>query len=168
MFRNSALIALLAALVVSTAAADNSSASSVAGDMYNGSREDAVRMVKRVQSTLTSHGPDVTFSAINRPNHPMNAVFRDRALYPFVFDMQGWSVADGANAKMVGKNWIQTRDPVGREMIRRMIQLAKGPGAGWVEYKWPHPLTHKIQDKSAYVERLGDKWFVGVGVYIDR
>ena len=40
-----------------------------------------------------------------------------------------------------------------------------GPGTGWVDYKWPHPLTHKIQDKSAYIEKLGDQHFVGVGIY---
>jgi cytochrome c len=159
MFRNSALIALVAALAGSPAAA---------AGMENGRRDAAMRMVERVQRTLSSHGPDVTFSAINQSRHPMNAAFKDGTLYPFVFDMHGWSVADGANVKMVGKNWIRTRDPLGRELIRQMIRIAEGPGSGWVEYKWPHPLTHKIQDKSAYVEKLGDQWFVGVGVYIER
>jgi cytochrome c len=169
MFRSAALIAVLATLVGSAAAAGNNDrGSSAAGDVRSGTRADAVRMVNRVQSTLAWYGPEVTFSAINQPNHPMNGAFRDRALYPFVFNMEGWSLADGANAKMVGKNWIETRDPVGREMIRRMIQLAKGPGSGWVDYKWPHPLTHKIQNKTAYIERLGEEWFVGVGVYSDQ
>ena len=45
-----------------------------------------------------------------------------------------------------------------------MIALAKGPGSGWVDYKWPNPITDKIEDKSSYIEKMGD-YFVGVGVY---
>jgi signal transduction histidine kinase len=46
-----------------------------------------------------------------------------------------------------------------------MLAIADGPGNGWVDYKWPNPLAHKIQDKSAYIEKLGDRYFVGVGIY---
>jgi hypothetical protein len=37
-------------------------------------------------------------------------------------------------------------------------------GNGWVDYKWPNPITNKIEDKSSYVEKMGD-YFVGVGIY---
>ena len=45
-----------------------------------------------------------------------------------------------------------------------MVKIANGPGSGWVNYKWPNPLTNKIEDKSSYVEKMGD-YFVGVGIY---
>ena len=48
-----------------------------------------------------------------------------------------------------------------------MIAIAKGPGNGWVDYKWPNPLSNKIEDKSSYIERMGD-YFVGVGVYLSE
>ena len=41
---------------------------------------------------------------------------------------------------------------------------ARTKGSGWYDYKWPNPLTDKIEDKTSYVERMGDYW-VGVGVY---
>jgi signal transduction histidine kinase len=50
-------------------------------------------------------------------------------------------------------------------MVREFIAVAKNPGQGWVDYKWPNPITNKIEDKSSYVEKLGDDYWVGVGVY---
>jgi len=44
------------------------------------------------------------------------------------------------------------------------VAMSKGPGSGWIDYKWPNPLTNKIEDKSSYVEKMGD-YFVGVGIY---
>ena len=68
---------------------------------------------------------------------------------------------------MVGKLWISTKDQDGNYLIQEMVGIIRGPGpaTGWVDYKWPNPLTHKIQDKSAYIEKLGDDYFVGVGIY---
>jgi hypothetical protein len=34
-----------------------------------------------------------------------------------------------------------------------------------VDYKWPTPQTNRIEDKSSYVEKLGNSYFVGVGIY---
>jgi cytochrome c len=126
-----------------------------------GTREEAIAMVKRVQQKFAAEGAEATFNAITSTDE-----FRDRDLYPFVYTLDGWSVAHGANAKIVGKLWISTKDQDGNYLIRQMVGIiTTGPGTGWVDYKWPHPLTHKIQDKSAYIEKLGDKHFVGVGIY---
>jgi cytochrome c len=126
-----------------------------------GTREEAIAMVKRVQQKFAAEGADATFNAITNTDE-----FRDRDLYPFVYTLDGWSVAHGANAKMVGRLWISTKDQDGNYLIRQMVGITTtGPGTGWVDYKWPHPLTHKIQDKSAYIEKLGEKHFVGVGIY---
>ena len=125
-----------------------------------GTREQAVGMVKRVQEKFATDGPEVTFNSITNTDE-----FRDRDLYPFVYDLDGWSVAHGANPKMVGKLWISTKDQDGNYLIKEMLDITHGPGSGWVDYKWPNPLSHKIQDKSAYVEKLGDRYFVGVGIY---
>src|SRR5258705_1128497 len=38
------------------------------------------------------------------------------------------------------------------------------PGHGWVDYRWLNPVTKTIEDKSAWIEKMGD-YFVGVGVY---
>ncbi|MHB8726569.1 MAG: cache domain-containing protein [Casimicrobiaceae bacterium] len=125
-----------------------------------GTRAEAVAMVKRVEAMFAKEGSAATFKAITETDQ-----FRDRDLYPFVYNFEGVSVAHGANPKMVGKLWISMKDQDGNFLIKEMVAISRGPGSGWVNYKWPNPLTHKIQDKSAYIEKLGDHYFVGVGVY---
>ena len=106
-------------------------------------------------------GAEETFKAVNDKS---NAAFHDRDLYPFIYDLKGVNVAHGARPALVGKNLISLKDQNGVYLIQEMISLAKGPGSGWVDYKWPNPITDKIEDKSSYIEKMGD-YFVGVGVY---
>ena len=126
-----------------------------------GSKDEAVAMVKRVQAEFKKAGPEATFKEVSD-----KAVkeFHDRDLYPFIYDMSGLCVAHGARAALIGKNLIDLKDQDGKYLIREMVAMAKEPGSGWIDYKWPNPLTNKIEDKSSYVEKMGN-YFVGVGVY---
>ena len=132
---------------------------SAAGDF--GTREEAVAMVKRVVEKFTRSGAEATFNAVNDKADP---AFHNRDLYPFIYDLKGVNVAHGARPALIGKNLIALKDQNGVYLIQEMIALAKGPGSGWVDYKWPNPITDKIEDKSSYIEKMGD-YFVGVGVY---
>ena len=89
-------------------------------------------------------------------------------MYPFIYHLtgaqKGVNVAHGARPALIGKNLIDLKDQDGKYLIREMLDLANGPGHGWVDYKWPNPITNKIEDKSSYIEKLGD-YFVGVGIY---
>jgi signal transduction histidine kinase len=127
-----------------------------------GTKDEAVAMVHRVQAMLNKDGVDATFKAIDDPNAKD---FHDRDLYPFVYDMKGRCVAHGARPALIGKNLIDIKDQDGKFLIREMIDMVNGPGHGWVDYKWPNPITNKIEDKTSYVEKLGDGYWVGVGVY---
>jgi signal transduction histidine kinase len=126
-----------------------------------GTREEAVAMVKRVQEKLRKDGLEATFKAVIDPS---TKEFHDRDLYPFIYDLNGLNVAHGARPALVGKNLISLKDQDGIYLIKEMIGIAKGPGSAWIDYKWPNPLTNKIEDKSSYIEKMGD-YFVGVGVY---
>ena len=125
-----------------------------------GTKEEAVAMVKRVQARFSADGPDATFDAVTR----RDPAFNDRDLYPFIYRLDGVNVAHGARPALVGKNLINIKDPDGVLLIRKMVQVATSEGSGWIDYKWPNPVTNVIEDKSSYVERMGD-YFVGVGVY---
>ena len=126
-----------------------------------GSKDEAVAMVKRVQAEFKKDGAAATFKAVSDKSVP---AFHDRDLYPFIYDMLGKCVAHGARPALIGKNLIDLKDQDGKFLIREMVAISKGPGNGWVDYKWPNPLTNKIEDKSSYIEKMGD-YFVGVGVY---
>jgi cytochrome c len=126
-----------------------------------GTKNEAVVMVKRVQAMFAKDGADATFKAVSDKSV---AEFHDRDLYPFIYDMSGICVAHGARPALIGKNLIDLKDQDGKYLIREMVDIANETGSGWVNYKWPNPLTNKIEDKSSYVEKMGN-YFVGVGVY---
>jgi hypothetical protein len=126
-----------------------------------GTKDEAVAMVRRVTQMFERQGIEATFKAVTDKSTPE---FHDRDLYPFIYDLHGVNVAHGARPALIGKNLISMKDQDGKYLIREMIEIAKGPGAGWMDYKWPNPVTNRIEDKTSYVERMGD-YFVGVGIY---
>jgi cytochrome c len=126
-----------------------------------GTRDEAAAMVKRVEEKFKKDGPEATFKAVNDLS---NKEFHDRDLYPFIYDLNGLNVAHGARPALVGKNLISLKDQDGIYLIKEMIGIAQNTGHGWIDYKWPNPLTNRIEDKSSYVAKLGN-YFVGVGIY---
>jgi cytochrome c len=134
---------------------------SVASAGEYGSKDEAVAMVKRVEDMFASAGAETTFKAVSDKS---TASFHDRDLYPFIYDLSGRCVAHGARPALIGKNLLDLKDQDGKYLIREMVSIARGPGSGWVNYKWPNPISNKIEDKASYVEKMGD-YFVGVGVY---
>src|SRR5713226_4889843 len=132
-----------------------------AGAAEFGTKEEATAMVKRVQAKFKKEGPEAAFQAINNKAPG----FADRDLYPFVTELTGLCVANGVTPAVRGKNLIDLKDQDGKFMIQEFVRTASNlPGHGWVDYRWLNPVTKTIEDKSAWIERMGD-YFVGVGVY---
>ena len=127
----------------------------------HGTRDEAVAMVKRVQAEFKRVGAQATFKEVSDKS---TKAFHDRDLYPFIYNLSGVCVAHGARPALIGKNLIDLKDQDGKYLIREMVAIAKGKGHGWVDYKWPNPLNNKIEDKTSYIERMGN-YFVGVGIY---
>lgn len=126
-----------------------------------GTRDEAVAMVHRVQDMYRKLGPDATFQAI-RSKAPGTI---DRDLYAYVIDLNGRVVANGAIPTMKpGTDLSNYRDDGGKYVMREELEVCKGPQRGWVDFRWLNPVTQTIEDKSAYLERMGDVC-VGVGIY---
>ena len=130
-----------------------------------GTKEEAVAMVKRVQAQFKKDGAEDTFKDVSDKS---TKAYHDRDLYPFIYyrdgPQKGVNVAHGARPALIGKNLIDLKDQDGKYLVRELINIANGPGSGWFDYKWPNPITNKIEDKTSYVEKMGD-YMVGVGVY---
>jgi len=130
-----------------------------------GTKEEAVAMVKRVQAQFKKDGAEATFKDVSDKS---TKAYHDRDLYPFIYyrdgPQKGVNVAHGARPALIGKNLIDLKDQDGKYLVRELINIANGPGSGWFDYKWPNPITNKIEDKTSYVEKMGD-YMVGVGVY---
>lgn len=127
-----------------------------------GSKEEAVAMVNKAAALIKSAGKEKAFAEIADVN---NKNFHDRDLYVYVYDLNGVALTHGNNPKMVGKNLLEIKDQEGKSMIKEMVVLAKSPaGKGWVDFKWPNPVTKVVEAKSGYVMRVDDM-FVGSGIY---
>jgi TRAP-type uncharacterized transport system substrate-binding protein len=125
-----------------------------------GSRDEAMAMVRRVQDRFKKDGPDATFKAIN------DKVFVDRDLFPWVYRLSdGTNMANALFPSVRGKPLIDQRDQDGKFITQEWIRIATTPPhRGWSNYRWPSPLTNKVVDNSAWIERMGD-YLVGVGIH---
>ena len=121
---------------------------------------EAEAMVKKGVAYIKANGNDKGYAEINNPN----GQFRDRDLYLTVFGFEGITRAHAVNVKMVGKTLIDFKDTDGKEFYRERLELAKTKGAFWQDYKYSNPVTKKIEQKSAYCERLDDSVVCG-GIY---
>jgi uncharacterized protein len=131
-----------------------------------GNRDEAVAMVHRVQEMFKKLGAEGTFQAIKRK---APGTF-DRDLYAYIVDTKNftdWAVmANGAIPTMTtGTSLWDFRDQNGLYLGRAQAEVCKS-GRGWVDFRWLNPVTQQIDDKSAYIERIGDtSYCIGVGIY---
>ena len=109
---------------------------------------------------IEKDGNDKAFAVIDDPSGP----FVKGDMYVFVTGFDGTTLAHGTNKVLVGKNLIQVKDADGKLFVQEMIDVAKSKGEGWVDYKWPNPVTHKIEAKTTFLKRVGDE-LVGCGIY---
>jgi len=127
-----------------------------------GTRAEAIAMVQRVQEKFKKDGPQATFKAIN----DMAPEFKDRDLFPFVQKLDGTQVvAIGPLPAIRGKNMYDLKDQDGKFQTQEQVRIANTPPyRGWSDYRFLNPKTNMVEEKSAWIERMGD-YYVGVGIY---
>jgi uncharacterized protein len=125
-----------------------------------GTRDEAVAMVRRVQEKFKKDGAEATINAINK------GAFNDRDLFPYVHKIDGTQlVANGAFPGIVGRNLHDLKDQDGKFTTQEFMRIATTPPYhGWSDYRWLNPKTSTVEDKSAWIERMGD-YLLGVGIY---
>lgn len=126
----------------------------------HGTAEQATAMVKKAIAHFKANGKDKALADFNDPS---NKQFHDRDLYVIAFDMEGTMLAS-ANTKLVGKPLMDFKDGDGKLVTKEMLQVAKTKGSGWVEYRWPNPITKLLDQKTTYIEKV-DNYLLGVGIY---
>jgi cytochrome c len=128
-----------------------------------GTAADATALVKKVITYYKANGKEKTWAAINEQNPD----FKYKDLYVFGSTAKEGQplAAHGANPRMVGKDMGELKDADGYPFAKKIIEIALSKeGKGWVDYKWPNPVTKAIEPKSTYVERVDDVYFA-VGIY---
>lgn len=121
--------------------------------------EQAKALVKEAVAFQKANGKEKALAEFSNPK----GKFVKGDLYIFAIDYNGVMVAHGNNQKIIGKNMMESKDPDGVFFIKEFIKAGK-QGGGWVDYKWPHPVTKEVKPKTSYLEPVDDV-VLGCGVY---
>jgi cytochrome c len=146
------LVLVSAVLVAALAVAS----SAVAGDKGTPAEAQALldKAVKEVQK-------DGTVKALAAFNDPKGG-YVDRDLYVFCQGPDG-KITAHRDPTMVGKEVATLKDADGKEIGKQMIEIGK-KGSGSLEYRWPNPVSNKVETKVSYLKKAGDQ-LCGVGAY---
>jgi signal transduction histidine kinase len=143
------MMALAALLITSTASAASDRAT----------LEEAKAMVKKAREYIRKNGREKAFVEIDK----RDGMFVDRDIYIYVYDKNLKNLAHGGNARLIGKNLGEMRDPDGKYVNRGLLEAAE-KGGGTFTFKFLNPATNRIETKTGYAEMEGDI-MVGSGVY---
>ncbi|MBC7860794.1 MAG: cache domain-containing protein [Burkholderiaceae bacterium] len=124
-------------------------------------RDDAVALIRKAAAYLNAHGKEKAAAAFN----DAKGEFVDRDLYVYAADLTtGVAWAHGVNPRIVGKSMLELRDADGKYFVKELLEVAKSKGRGWVDYKWPNPVSTILDAKTTYVEKVGNN-VLACGVY---
>jgi len=85
--------------------------------------------------------------------------------YFFVIDMNGNTIYHPKRS-LIGKNMLNFEDKQGFKLFKKMVEIAKEKGEGYLTYYWTNPRTGKIESKTTYVRLFKPlNWIIGTGVY---
>jgi cytochrome c len=120
--------------------------------------DEAKAMAIKAAEYLKANGPDNSFAAFNDKDGP----WHDRDLYVIVQNDKGIMLMHGNNPSLAGKSVAALKDPAGKSISDEVIAIQD---AGWVNFMWQNPLTHKLEPKTEYIVRV-EEYRVGVGAYV--
>jgi cytochrome c len=128
-------------------------AAASAEERVQATTKEAEMMVHKAAAYIQKEGKEKAIAAFNDPKGPFS--FGD--LYVVAVDLDGKVLAHPHAKQVVGNNLANTKDASGKpHFSHQYLDIGKGPGKGWMEYAFENPVSHKTENKVAYVERAGD------------
>ena len=125
-------------------------------------RPEAEALAARAVACIQADGARKAYAAFTH-----GAGYKDGDLYVVVQDMDGRTLAHGANAGLVGRQLLDLADLDGRPLTRSQLDLARRQGKGWAgPFTVRNAVTNGAQRRAVYVQRVGDT-VVSVGVLLD-
>lgn len=124
------------------------------GIREQGTAEEAQAMVQRGVEYLNAHGRDALIAEVNKLS---KGQFVERDLYLMVMDIESYKyIAHALNSRVLNFDSRNSKDVDGKYYMKDMIETAKNHGHGWVDYKWNHPITNELKEKTSFVQRVGN------------
>jgi cytochrome c len=125
-----------------------------------GTPAEAREMLAKAAAHYNAVGRAAAFADFNARKVP----FFDRDLYVFCIGPDHMTLANGGFPAYVGTSVDAVKDADGRSMGTAILGAVAGQGEGSVEYRWLNPVSHKIEPKVSFVQKLGGD-VCGVGAY---
>ena len=124
------------------------------------SAEQAMALLNKAAADLAKDEKG-TLSAINS----LKGGYLQDDLYVFVVDLNTRRyVAHGTNLRLINTDFSKISDPEGKPVGEPMLALMAGQDYGEYDYRWKNPVTGKVEDKHAYLKKVGH-FLVAVGYY---
>lgn len=126
------------------------------------SKDEAMAMVKAAVAHIKAVGGDKAAK-----DFMSDAKWKSKDLYISMYNIKDQRVvivAHGVNEKLIGKDLTDLKDADDKLFLQEAVKLA--PKGGWVDYKWPDPVTKKVSAKTSYIlQAPGTDFAILVGVY---
>ena len=114
--------------------------------------KDAEMMVHQAIAFMKKEGTDKALAEFD----DSRGRFTYRDLYVMVYDMNGKCLAHGAKRERIGKSLLEEKDADGKQFVKERVRIAREHGKGWQDYKFQNPVSKQVEQKVAYLERVGD------------
>jgi methyl-accepting chemotaxis protein len=128
--------------------------------LRRGTADEAYAMVRHAVELIRRLG----FAPAATQFHDQHGAFRDRDLYIFVFDRQGYYKVFGATPTSVGKRVHEIPGLDGEHVIREGFAAA-GRGGGWIDYEVLNPSNGVVDEKTSYILPLSEALLIGCGFF---
>jgi cytochrome c len=134
----------------------------VTSNLLASNSSDVENLVNKAYAFCEKEGLDKCVKSFN----DKNPEYIKDDLYIFVSEFNGMTLAHGGNENLIGKDLSKVKSPSGVYPAEEFAKIAKTKGFGWIDYKWSHPITKEITDKSTFIKRFKDQDIViGSGYY---
>ncbi|KAB0500192.1 cache domain-containing protein [Pseudomonas vancouverensis] len=128
--------------------------------MPRASAEQAMALLNKAAMDLAKDEKG-TLTAINS----LKGGYLQDDLYVFVVDLDTKRyVAHGTNLRLINTDFSKIEDPEDKPVGEPILAMMATQDHGEYEYRWKNPVTGKVENKHAYLKKVGH-FLVAVGYY---
>jgi len=121
------------------------------------------QLVNKAAQVFQEKGKDYAIKLLNASSGPFNK----GEVYVFCVSLDGVSLSHPTNRDLIGKPLMDMQDSKGKLFVKEFVEVAKNPGAGWVDYWWLRHGEKEPTLKKSFIKRVpGEDVFVGAGYYV--
>jgi cytochrome c len=118
-----------------------------------GTQAEAKALLKKAVELIKAEGPDKAYPQLQDPKGKF--VVKDLYIYIATLD-KGVVKVHPFMPVMIGQSWLTLKDADGKAFVKELVEGGKTNGSGTVDYRWMNPKTKKVDNKSAFYQRVGD------------